>query len=251
MFYCKAFRDKVTAMILAGNQAMKAAAIIVIIALIMIGCSFIGMVTANPYASYKDYPLKPNTTPPTITIQLPENGRTYNSSSVSYKINIQEPIELLDNNLGPNIIHFGKIHQIVYVIDGKNSCVILNQTNDFYSDTYKQNFTLEGKLYNLSDGEHSVQFKVTCDRYYHDPKVSYDMYFWWDCPPLIYSMETSSNQIQFIISANNSNTSNGIRSQTPSLNNTFAGLVILVSLALIISASIFLYRRHRKTTKSS
>ena len=240
MFNCKPLKDK-EAKILLGIKAMKTVAM-VIIASILIGCFFVNMVTANPYAPYKDYPLKPNTTPPTIAIQLPESERTYNSNSVSCKINIQEPIELLDNTLGNNTIKFGKINYIACIIDGKDSFTILNYTKDLSGDIFKQNLTLNGELPNLPDGKHSLQILVACDRYYHDPRVPYDMPFWWDSPPLIYSMETRSSQIQFIISANNSDTSNEIR------NTTFAELAVFVSLALVISALIFFYRRHRKTT---
>jgi hypothetical protein len=153
----------------------------------------IGLVSANPFTPDKDYPVTPDTNPPTISIQLPEN-KTYTSNTVSYAVSIQEPPFWFNSSA------HGGIASVQCIIDGKKTTIDVNDSGNSFMRLYVEPIVnLNGTFSDLNEGNHNIQFLVHSERFYYNQSRNFPG--WWQSPPSIFNLDTYSGRLYFTVNA--------------------------------------------------
>jgi hypothetical protein len=183
----------------------------------------VGLISANPFTPDKDYPVTPDTNPPSISIQLPEN-KIYTSNMVPYAVSIQEPSFWFNSSA------HGGISSVQCIIDGKKTTIDVNDSvNTFMRLHVDPIVNLNGTFSGLNEGNHNVQFLVHSERFYYNQ--SRDFPGWWQSPPSIFNLDTYSDRTYFTV-----NTS----SQTPTPTPTLPEFSWLTILPILLTTTIAL-----------
>jgi hypothetical protein len=203
-----------------------------LLSLTVAGIQFVDLALANPTLPPSPYPETPDTTPPSIKIQLPESSKIYNAKTVPYHITVEKPASWFENGT----IH-GTLRSIGYILDGKENITLADcQTSylpDFQSET--RTINLEGKLSGLSEGNHTIQVWVNSESNYHPPDTPQNFYGWW-AAVAEYPIETSSSIIHFSIA----------NPTEPFPTLLVGGSVAIVT---IVGAGLLVYFHKKKLTK--
>jgi hypothetical protein len=199
----------------------------------VVGIRFVDLTLANPTLAPSPYPETPDTTPPSIEIQIPEPSKVYSAETVPYSITVEKPDSWFENGT----IH-GTLRSIGYILDGKENIVIADcQTSylpDFQSET--RTISLEGNLSGLSEGSHTIQVWVISESIYHPSYTPQNFYGWWSAVAE-YPIETSSGIVHFSIA-------NPIIEPEP-----FPTILVVGSAATvtIVGAGLLVYSKKRST----
>lgn len=177
------------------RRALVLALMLALLFLMVVGIRFVDVTLANPVVSSSPYPETPDTTPPSIEIQIPEPSKVYSAETVPYSITVEKPASWFENGT----IH-GTLRSIGYFLDGKENIVIADcETSylpDFQSET--RTISLEGNLSGLSEGSHTIQVWVISESIYHPSDTPQNFYGWW-AAVAEYPIETSSSIVHFSI----------------------------------------------------
>src|SRR4030067_179295 len=182
-------------MILVKRTALTLTLVMALLFLTVVGIQFVDVTWANPTLGSSPYSETPDTSPPSIKIQVPEPNKVYNAKTVPYSITIEKPSSWFENDT----IH-GTLRSVSYILDGKENVTIADiQTSflpDFESET--RTISLEGNFSGLSEGSHTIQVWVNSVSNYHPSDTPQNFYGWW-AAVAEYPIETSSNIIHFSI----------------------------------------------------
>ncbi len=133
-----------------------------------------------------DMPSTPDLNEPSISMKLPKQNMTYNTT-VPYSIVVEKPSSWFQQN---NYVH-GNIMEVEYIIDEVQHVLIGDET-----DPHKQEpFTYAGTISGLSEGNHTIRVHVNCQSYYATP----DMYIY--DAALIYFLDSYSDNVSFVVDA--------------------------------------------------
>jgi hypothetical protein len=185
----------------------------------------VGLVSANPFTPDKDYPVTPDTNPPSISIQLPEN-KTYTSNIVPYAVSIQEP------SFWYNSSAHGGIASVQCIIDGKKTAIDVNDSGKTFMQLHVDpQVNLNGTFSDLNEGNHNIQFLIHSERFYYNQ--SRDFPGWWQSPPSIFNLDTYSDIMYFTV-----NTSSQTPTPTPTVPEfsylTILPILLAIPIALVI-----------------
>jgi len=215
------------------RRALVLALMLALPFLMVVGIRFVDLTLANPTLAPSPYPETPDTTPPSIEIQIPEPSKVYSAETVPYSITVEKPDSWFENGT----IH-GTLRSIGYILDGKENIVIADcQTSylpDFQSET--RTISLEGNLSGLSEGSHTIQVWVISESIYHPSDTPQNFYGWW-AAVAEYPIETSSSIVHFSIA-------NPIIEPEP-----FPTILVVGSAATvtIVGAGLLVYSKKRST----
>jgi hypothetical protein len=179
------------------TKLTKAITISVFLFSIFVGMQAFEATLANPSLGSYPYSETPDTSPPSIKIQMPEPNKVYDAKTVPYSITIEKPSSWFENDT----IH-GTLRSVGYVLDEKENVTIADvfiQTSylpDFQSET--RTISLEGNLSGLSEGNHTIQVWVNSVSIYHPSDTPQNFYGWW-AAVADYPIKTSSNTTYFSI----------------------------------------------------
>ncbi len=146
-----------------------ASALTLILALLfsaVAGTQFVDLTLAIYNTLPPFYPATPDMSPPSITIQSPQNLQTYDVSIVPYSVTIEKPSSWYENNTHSWLSSVG------YIIDGGKTVTIADGRNfnsslpDVYSNS-AQVISFEGNLSGLSEGSHNFQVWAQSFGYYN------------------------------------------------------------------------------------
>lgn len=132
---------------------------------------------------------------------LQTSGPTYNVRNVAYSFTILKPRTWTHNYL----------FSAQYFLDGERVNVAnqssiedpSNYANAPYhtpADLAAQPLCLKGFTREVSDGNHTIFFSVTCVSYYYPPEWR-GLYFWWKMPPEELHYNATSSTINFTVDA--------------------------------------------------
>ena len=218
------------------RRALVLTLILVLLFLMVVGIQFVDITLANPTLAPSAYPETPDTTPPSIKIQIPEPNKIYNAKTVPYSITIEKPASWFENDT-----NHGTLRSIGYILDGKENITLADCQKsylpDFQSET--RTISLEGNLSGLSEGSHTIQVWVNSVSIYHPSDTPQNFYGWW-AAVAEYPIETSFNIVHFSIA-------------TPIIEpEPFPTLLVVGSVATvtIVGAGLLVYFRKIKKTGS-
>lgn len=162
--------------------------------LLAVGMQFVDVTLANPTLAPSPYPDTPDTTPPSIDVQLPEHGTAYDANTVSYSITVEKPESWFENGTIRDTLH-----SVGYFLDETENIVIVDNAShsDFQSET--RTIHLEGSLSGLSEGNHTIQVWVISRAVYH-PNTPQDYYGWWATVAET-TFDTQSDIVTFSVTA--------------------------------------------------
>jgi hypothetical protein len=179
---------------------------------------------------------------PIITIQSPQNNKTYSSNNVIIIFNLTKPIENLggypySNNWFEPIKgstfgdDFGnRVVNATYYIDGQPSNVSI-EVNSHLLEPFNYSLPLKG----LRDGNHSLQISLLCN--------GVEGITWMAGGNLWYNNYTSYSQIvNFTVSS-----SDTIVFTTKPLSEATIALIVVPIAIVCLILGILLFRGHRKT----
>ncbi|MGE5637580.1 MAG: hypothetical protein ACM3WQ_02635, partial [Chloroflexota bacterium] len=165
----------------------KAVLPLVIIIVLIFATMIQGTEVARANPTYPPSPPTPDLNQPTITIQTPEQNKTYNVNSVPYSIIVNKPSSWFDEYP----VH-GQILVIDYILDGSQHVEIGDEP-----DYYKQGpFSFKGTISGLSEGNHSLEVYVRSDSFYDPSNTTTQPPY---PPPRDYYLDTYSDKINFTV----------------------------------------------------
>jgi len=164
---------------------------------------------ANPYPSGAVFLEEPDTTPPSVSLQLPTES-IYNVSSISYYLVVVKPSTWTYDNY---------LSSVEYVLDNETPVVIAdrsmlqNESNykaDYYvpSNLAVQPLGFKGNIKGVPDGGHSLTFQVRSVSSYFPIEMRRQYFDWWRGEPEVYSYVTASSTIHFTVDTSPPNISN-------------------------------------------
>ncbi len=169
--------------------------------LMVTGIQFVDVTLANSTLYSSPYSETPDTSPPSIKIQIPEPKKVYNTKTVPYSITIEKPSSWFENDTIQ-----GSLRSVGYILDEKENVTVADlytsylpdfqYLSEFQSET--RTINLEGNLSGLSEGSHSIKVWVNSVSIYHPSDTPQNFYGWWDAVAE-YSIETSSSVTHFSV----------------------------------------------------
>jgi len=150
----------------------------------------VSVANANP-TIIPPMPETPDLNEPSIIVQLPEPNKTHNINTVQYSITVKPPSSWFD--VYP--VH-GMIMTIDYILEGNQHVEIADEP-PYYE---RGQFTYEGTLSGLSEGNHSIEVYVRSDSFYDPPdKPRSTQWPWGKMPPQDYYLDTYSGKVYFTV----------------------------------------------------
>jgi hypothetical protein len=216
----------------------------------MVAVQFIAVSMANfkpsPYRGTPDY------NKPTITVQEPYAGKTYNEKSIFYNITIVNPASWY-TDWGEQF--YGGLTSVGYTIDGRENVTIApienqNVSRYIYDPTGKffvlnpdyvdlpasQTSTLKGNLTDLPEGNHTVQFWADgISKYTPEEERNTFLY-----PVYEVHTQATSDTVSFYV------TNQGLGSETEAFPwLPVVGVSVAVVAAVAVTTLVYLKKRRR------